>query len=385
MLLGQDQTYIQADFEARLNRFMVRCLLGGRSVLAYLANPGRLWEILGPGRKLYLVPSPASRKLPYTVVAADIDGQPVLLHTHWTNFYAEKLLSQQLVPGLEGWTLKKKELPLDSSRFDFLLEGKEGLMALEVKTCTLFARHLAFFPDAVTDRGRRHLLTLDSLAQEPGWQSAVLFVVWWPQARYFLPDFHTDWRFAQAFLETRKRIHFSAIAIGLDHNLQPDPRTLHPLTIPWSLLETEARDSGAYILIIEIDNYSVLRVGKRGDIEFPPGYYLYVGSARRNLNSRLRRHQRQRKRTFWHIDYLLARAKLAQVLAIRTASALECPIALSLSQIAEPIPGFGASDCHCLSHLFFLPSDPRHFLPFVNVLHEFRYRRLEAMLLGIGS
>jgi sugar fermentation stimulation protein A len=380
MLFQEKMPVLNGIFETRLNRFTVRCLIEDKPVLAYLANPGRLWEILLPGRKLYLQPSPIESKLPYMVMAADINGRSVLLHTPLTNFYVEKWLNRRLIPGLEDFSLIKREIKSGSSRFDFLLKSPAGLLALEVKNCTLFARNLAFFPDAVSDRGRRHLLELASLARQPGHQAAVLFVVWWPQALYFLPEFHTDWKFSQALLDIKDQVKILAIAVGLNDNLEPEENSLRPLTIPWHLIEQEAVDRGAYILIGRVETNLHFPIGKIGILKFEPGYYLYVGSARKNLGARLHRHGRRHKKLFWHIDYLLERARLIQILPFRTPEDLECELASELNQIATSVPGFGCSDCACQSHLFFLRTDPRQFPPFLEILHKFRYHRLKEKL-----
>lgn len=379
MDFDSELSLIPCIFKARINRFTILGSVKGQPVLAFLANPGRLGEILLPGRKLYLKPSSRGR-LPYMVIAADMQGMPLLLQTHLTNFYVEQWLSHRLIPGFENYSLVKKEIKFMSSRFDFLLQSLSKFMVLEVKTCTLFAHHLAFFPDAVSERGQRHLLELATLAEQPGWEAAVLFVVWWPQALYFLPEFHTDWKFASTMLEIKNKINFVALAVGLNNRLEPNPNFIRQLNIPWALIEQEAVDRGAYLLIIQIENNLTIYIKNIGKVDFKPGYYLYVGSALRNLNSRLNRHQRRRKKLFWHIDYLLQEAKLILTLPIRTLDDLECDIAHQLTHIATPVPNFGSSDCSCLSHLFFLPSDPRHFPPFIELLHKFRYHRLESKL-----
>ncbi|MCX7974476.1 MAG: DNA/RNA nuclease SfsA [Candidatus Aminicenantes bacterium] len=371
---------VSATFESRLNRFTLRCLVEGEPILAYLANPARLWEIFLPGRKLYLKPSNRSNKLPYNVIAADLEGIPVLLDPHLTNFFLEKWLRQKLIPGLEKYSIVKKEFQLDSSRFDFLLKSKQGFMVLEVKSCTLLAYRAAFFPDAVSQRGKRHLLKLADLAEQSGWQSMMLFVVWWPKARYFLPEFHIDWAFAQAFLANKNKINYLAIAATLNHNFEPDEGSIHQLIIPWDLLEREMRDRGVYLLLIKVEEETTLSVGHLGNIPFRPGYYIYVGSAKKNLQARLNRHRRHQKKLFWHIDYLLAKAKLCHLLPIRSATDLECTLADRLSYLAKPIFSFGCSDCHCPSHLFFSPTNPIHSPPFIYLLQEFRYQRLESEL-----
>ncbi|MGC8720925.1 MAG: DNA/RNA nuclease SfsA, partial [Thermodesulforhabdaceae bacterium] len=61
---------IRAVFIRRLNRFEVECLLEGRVTRAYLPNPGRLWEILLPGKEIYLREGASGGKHAFTVWAA---------------------------------------------------------------------------------------------------------------------------------------------------------------------------------------------------------------------------------------------------------------------------------------------------------------------------
>ena len=97
-----------------------------------------------------------------------------------------------------------------------------------------------------------------------------------------------------------------------------------------------------------------ITVGKLGNILFQPGWYCYIGSALNGLKGRLARHLRRDKKTWWHIDYLLKRADVMEVVWALSSDRLECRIAGALrSQGVESIPGFGASDCRCTSHLFY--------------------------------
>ena len=62
---------------------------------------------------------------------------------------------------------------------------------------------------------------------------------------------------------------------------------------------------GTYCLLIKIEKPSNIKVGKLGLISFRRGYYVYVGSALNNLEKRINRHLKAKKKKFWHIDYLL--------------------------------------------------------------------------------
>ena len=70
-------------------------------------------------------------------------------------------------------------------------------------------------------------------------------------------------------------------------------------------------DSGYYFLLIHLKRGRTIRVGRRDDEFFPGGYYIYTGSAKRGLRSRVERHKRDDKRLHWHVDYLLAEAEFA--------------------------------------------------------------------------
>ncbi|HSQ69904.1 MAG TPA: GIY-YIG nuclease family protein [Steroidobacteraceae bacterium] len=93
-------------------------------------------------------------------------------------------------------------------------------------------------------------------------------------------------------------------------------------------------------------------VGRLGVVEFPAGIYVYTGSARRNFEARIARHQRQQKTLYWHIDYLLA-APGVRIIRIRRSRQDECE--LNRATQGHVIPGFGASDCRagCRGHLKF--------------------------------
>jgi Uri superfamily endonuclease len=107
----------------------------------------------------------------------------------------------------------------------------------------------------------------------------------------------------------------------------------------------------SYQLVIQLDEAATLTVGRLGSFTFPAGRYVYTGSARRNMEARIRRHLSQTKRLRWHIDYLLAHRR-ARVVDVIRSNEPEC--ALNRRTTGRIVaPGFGASDCRagCGSHL----------------------------------
>jgi sugar fermentation stimulation protein A len=369
----------KAGFISRSNRFVVQCVRNGKPITAYLPNPGRLWELLVPGCTLYLKHNNSAAKIPYTVMAVEKDGIPVMLHTHLTNDVVEILLRKRLVPGLEDAEIVRREATFGDSRFDFLLQRNGKEFVLEVKNCTLFHDRLAMFPDAVTERGARHLRGLLEL-QENGVDAGVLFVVQWPRSRYFMPEYHTDFEFSKAFLKCRDTLFLKAIGLTWQKDLSLDDH-VRELTIPWEMIEAKVRDSGCYIVILHLERDTEITIGELGNISFREGYYLYAGSAKKALTKRLERHQRSRKNLFWHIDYLREKASFYKGLPIRTSEDIECALAAGLQKIANwSIPGFGCSDCSCKSHLFGMDEDPVKSPRFIEMLYNYRIKSLEEEL-----
>lgn len=365
-----------AAFIDRPNRFTIRCMLKGKRVRAYLPNPGRLWELLIPGATVYLEKAvQAGRKLTFTAVAVERGGVPVMLHTHRTNDVAEALIESNRIPGLEGARTLRREVSFNQSRIDFLLDREGEQIFLEVKSCTLFGKKVAMFPDAVTARGKRHLEELSAIRGK-GRRGAILFIVHWPQAEYFLPEYHTDLDFSRSLLDSRKKLEIIPVAVGWKRDLTLDEKIKH-LTIPWKVLMREVEDRGSYLVLLRLRRRRVIPVGKLGNVAFEKGYYIYCGSAMKNLSRRLERHRRLAKKHFWHIDYLREAGELIAVLPVRTRDDVECPIARSLKEISEfPVPSFGASDCSCSSHLFAMDGNPLISPGFHDMLQYYRMDRL---------
>jgi sugar fermentation stimulation protein A len=306
-------------------------------------------------------------------MAVERSGHPVFLHTHATNHVAHYLLQQKSIPGLKSAQIVRPEVTVGKSRFDFLLKKNGMDCYLEVKSCTQFGNGVAMFPDAVTQRGRKHILELAQMARE-GIMTAVLFLVHHPKVRWFMPDFHTDLAFSKALLSAKNDIQIIAAALGWEKDLTRVPQ-VHPLKIPWRYVRKEVHDAGSYLLVIHLKKSRQIRVGRLGKMPFSKGYHVYVGSAMKGLSARISRHRNRNKTLHWHIDYLTAQADHILALPIRASTCLECGISRKMASILKPGPdGFGASDCRCPTHLFHSATDPLHNRAFHDMLQSFRMR-----------
>ncbi len=110
---------------------------------------------------------------------------------------------------------------------------------------------------------------------------------------------------------------------------------------------------GVYLLCLRVLRKINLRVGSLGVVEFLPGIYVYVGSAQVGLEERVRRHASKTKKRHWHIDYLTGSrwVRVAGAYVYPLPKRYECILASKLREVGEAVPGFGASDCGCSSHL----------------------------------
>ena len=111
---------------------------------------------------------------------------------------------------------------------------------------------------------------------------------------------------------------------------------------------------GCYCLIIKLSESSKIKIGKKlGKIEFEKGHYVYVGSAMNSLTARIERHLSEDKKMHWHVDYLLKKAEITEVIYNESKRKIECDLSRFISTKSEGITGFGCSDCDCKSHLYY--------------------------------
>lgn len=120
---------------------------------------------------------------------------------------------------------------------------------------------------------------------------------------------------------------------------------------------------GTYALILHCLRDQVVDVGRIGKLSVRPGFHVYVGSAfgPGGLASRVARHRSPTKKLHWHIDHLTTITRLVEVWYTRDPSRRECQWADTLRWMpgaSIPLKRFGASDCSCLSHLYFFAAKP---------------------------
>jgi len=214
-----DHEFFVAEFIERPNRFLTRVRLNGNIVDSHLPDPGRLKELLIPGARLLIKQEhDANRKTQFSTQAVYSGETLISLNTLVPNRFVSYQLKNHGLTFLQEWEFQQQEVNYGNSRFDFQLKKGDSVMVLEVKSVTLVEKGIAKFPDAVTERGRRHVQHLAELTSE-GLDAMVLFVVQRPDAECFQPQWERDPEFGNALFEAwNKGLQVRVIKIKMTTN-----------------------------------------------------------------------------------------------------------------------------------------------------------------------
>ena len=190
-------TPLPATLVERPNRFLAIVQLNGTPTPCHLPNPGRMVELMTPGKRVYLLPRQGEgRKTRYDLVLVDHDGVLVSVDSRAPNKLIAEALERGALEPFQGLRLEKAEPAVGSRRLDLLLTNKRGRVYVEAKSCTLVRGGVALFPDAPTKRRVHHMEAMLGLA--PKARAAVVFVVQRPDAHQFQPNDETDPQFAKS-------------------------------------------------------------------------------------------------------------------------------------------------------------------------------------------
>ena len=187
----------------REKRFLVHVRLNdGREVTAHTNNTGAMLGCNTPGSPVWLSPADnPARKLKWTYELIEADGVLVGINTAVPNRLAQEGVEDGTIAELQGYDRLRREVRYgEGSRIDLLLENDDARCWLEVKNVTLTRDGAALFPDAVTERGRRHLRELSAMIAA-GDRAAMLYVVQRADADRFSPADDIDPAYGAALRE----------------------------------------------------------------------------------------------------------------------------------------------------------------------------------------
>ena len=170
---------IHVKFIKRYKRFFADVILNKKKVTTHCPNSGSMLGLLNENNDAWIsVSDNPNRKLKYTLEIINDKKSNVGVNTHRANRIVEKALQTKKIVELKKFTNIKREAKFSKeTRFDFLLENENKKVFLEVKNVTLSReKGISEFPDAVTVRGKKHLVHLQD-AIKKGYESYLLFLI----------------------------------------------------------------------------------------------------------------------------------------------------------------------------------------------------------------
>lgn len=173
----------------RYKRFLADVLLAdGQALTVHCPNSGSMRGCSTPGSPVLISRSDSlRRKYPWTLEMVQENGVWIGVHTGRTNYLVREALENGVIDDFGALRSITPEVKVAAgSRLDFRLETEAGTVYLEVKNCSLAENKVALFPDAVTDRGAKHLRHLAQLAAS-GCGAATLFCVQRSDAAHCAP------------------------------------------------------------------------------------------------------------------------------------------------------------------------------------------------------
>ena len=181
------KSLIKGKLIKRYKRFFTDIKLNKEVVTAHCPNTGSMMGMLEEGNEVYLLKNDdPKRKLKYGLEIIKSRDNLVGVNTHMANKIAHHGLKNNLIKELKNNDDIKAEVFFNKeTRFDFLIEKNKQKIFMEVKNVTLFRdKNTAEFPDAITSRGSKHLLTLIDAIRK-GYKCYLLFLVQIENMEYF--------------------------------------------------------------------------------------------------------------------------------------------------------------------------------------------------------
>ena len=200
------KSLIKGKLIKRYKRFFIDIKLNKETVTAHCPNTGSMKGLLDEGNDVYLLKNDdPKRKLKYGLEIIKARKNLVGVNTHMANKIVNHGLKNNLVKELKNNDKIKSEVFFNKeTRFDFLLEKKKQKSFLEVKNVTLFRdKKTAEFPDAITSRGSKHLITLID-AIKKGYKTYLIFLVQIQNMEYFKIAKDIDNEYYENYLKAKK-------------------------------------------------------------------------------------------------------------------------------------------------------------------------------------
>lgn len=196
--------YLQGKLIKRYKRFLADIELPNGEVLTvHTPNTGAMLGCSDPGSRVWVYKSNnPKRKYAYSwELVEDLQGNLIGIHTGRVNALVTEAIQTGVISELADYeSIQQEKKFLDSStRFDLFLQSEANLpdCFVEIKNVTAKEDNVAIFPDAATERGRKHLRVLEEAVQK-GYRAVMLFCIQREDINTFSPAHRIDPLYAEA-------------------------------------------------------------------------------------------------------------------------------------------------------------------------------------------
>lgn len=198
---------IKAIILKRYKRFLADIKLdSGEIITVHVPNTGRMTSCWEEGWPCIISDSEnLKRKYRYTLEMTFNGKTWICINTGIPNKLAVEFIEQGIIESLKGYSNLRTEVKYgQNSRIDILLENDNERCYVEVKNTTLAENGVGYFPDAVSERGLKHLNELIEMKKE-GHRAVMFYLVGREDVESFLPAKHVDPDYTKGFYEAVKQ------------------------------------------------------------------------------------------------------------------------------------------------------------------------------------
>lgn len=235
-----EEKVLEAKFIKRYKRFFADIHCPDGVVVAHVPNTGSLKTCLFEGSACIATESAnPARKLKATLQFLMTPTGWVGVNTSLPNTLVYEAWEQKWIPAWAEFTVAQREYKLSKeTRLDMVLARcpddltkKRNLHHIEVKNVTYAEGSTAYFPDAETTRGQKHLRELMNLRQQ-GHGAEIVFVIQRQGCSQFAPADQIDPVYGRLLREAIKEgVVVSAYACDIDpqSGVSLNPRCIETL------------------------------------------------------------------------------------------------------------------------------------------------------------
>ena len=175
----------------RLNRFVVKILLDGAIMRAYICNTGRLLDYIKEGRRGFCIRHERKLKSDRRLFAVEDGDSAAIIDTQLQMRALERLIASKMISWIRTCYILRRNVRLKNSIIDYLLDCNCEGVYLEVKSAILRSSGYAMYPDCPSQRGRRHIRVITEHVKSGG-RGIILFIAAIPNVEAFKPNISVD-------------------------------------------------------------------------------------------------------------------------------------------------------------------------------------------------